>query len=205
MQSFNDDISEQTYSYDCTRLEIKLEQMKLQTTINHETQVRQQKELFWNLESKLSDLSMKIEIIQQNLFDTIKINTENLKHFIGTEYQPQVSVATSIVDDKILIMIDIKDKLEKYDQILNKIIRNQNDTRQLIKEIDTQALRKTINDNVGFLQKMNEKLKSIEDNSIPKIDQLKLYQNIQQHLSKNYFQNYSTSVLFFNLILFLIF
>ena len=187
MQSFNDDISEQTYSYDCTRLEIKLEQMKLQTTINHETQVRQQKELFWNLESKLSDLSMKIEIIQQNLFDTIKINTENLKHFIGTEYQPQVSVATPIVDDKILIMIDIKDKLEKYDQILNKIIRNQNDTRQLIKEIDTQALRKTINDNVGFLQKMNEKLKSIEDNSIPKIDQLKLYQNIQQHLSKNYF------------------
>ncbi|TMW42048.1 hypothetical protein DOY81_012871, partial [Sarcophaga bullata] len=69
------------------RFETQLELIKQQMTKNHDAQLRQQKELFENLERKLHDLSLKIEGIQEKLFDTIKFNTENLKDFIRTESQ----------------------------------------------------------------------------------------------------------------------
>ena len=152
--------------------------MKLQAAINHESQLRQQKELFGNLERKITDLATKMEGIQDKLFD-----------FIRVESQAQVRAVTPAVDDKILIMNGIKEKLKQHEQILNKIIDNQNATRQLIKEIDlenhTQILKNTMSNGLVPLQKIDDKLKAIADNTIPKIEQLKFYQDIQHQLSKN--------------------
>ncbi|TMW42049.1 hypothetical protein DOY81_012872 [Sarcophaga bullata] len=61
-------------------------------------------------------------------------------------------------------MTDIKEKLEQHEQLLNKIIKNQNDTRQLIKEIDMEnhTTENTISDNLVPLQKIDESKDDIE-------------------------------------------
>ena len=178
IQGINDDISEEIFSCDYTRFDIQLERMKLQAAINHESQLRQQKELFGNLERKITELTTKMDGIQDKLFD-----------FIKAETNAQVRAVTPAVDDKILIMNGIKEKLQQHEQILYKMIDNQNATRQLIKEIDledhTQILKNTISNSLVSLQKIDNKLKTIEGNTIPKIEQLKFYEDIQQQLSKN--------------------
>ena len=148
--------------------------MKLQMQINHETQLRQQEILFGNIERQINELSLQIAVIQEKLFDTIKINTENLKDLIRNESQPQV-----LADEKFLIITDIKEKLEQHEQLLNTIIGNQNDTRQSIKEMHMGDRTQTL--------KIDEKLKAFEDTSKPKINEMKFYQDIQQHLSKDSF------------------
>ena len=152
--------------------------MKLQAAINHESQLRQQKELFGNLERKITDLAMKMQGNHDKLFDIIRAET-----------QVQVQAITPAIDDKIVIMNGIKEKFEEHEQILNKIIDNQNATQELIKANDledhTQFLKNIISDSLVDLQEIDDKLKTIEDNTIPKIEQLKFYQGIQQQLSKN--------------------
>ncbi|TMW46103.1 hypothetical protein DOY81_008817 [Sarcophaga bullata] len=187
--SINDDISEEIFSCDYTRFETQLERMKLQAEINHDTQLRQQKELFSNLMKKINDLSLKIDEIQDKLLVTNKINTENLQEIIRHECQPRAIELAPVVDDKIVIMIQIKDKLEKHDQILNQILNNQNDNKELrkkeivIMEDYTQTLKHIVSDNIAFLKKIDKNLNTTEDNSIQKIDRLKFCQDIQQDLN----------------------
>ncbi|TMW47227.1 hypothetical protein DOY81_007691 [Sarcophaga bullata] len=182
----NDDIPEEIYSCDYTRFETQLERLKLQAAINHEMQLRQQKELFGNLERKVTDLSSKIERIQDKFFD-----------FIRAESHAQVRAVTPAGDDKIVIMNGIKEKLQQQEQILNKIIDNQYASRQLIKEIDLrdhmQILKDIMSDNFESLQRMNEKLKAIEDNAIPKI-----HLRAENRGLSNSNQSYPTSCANFN-------
>ena len=151
-------------------------------------------------------------------------------------------------DDKIIISTEIREKLKEHDNMLAKILNNQNANQELCKKIDledhTQALKNTISDKMialeridaklmniegsfmqknlsieiinnqnniynllkemnlkdltqtqnlkslisaklDLMQKIDEKVTVIVNNSVPKDDQLKFYQDIQQHLSNN--------------------
>ena len=69
IQSINDDISEEIYSCDYTRFETQLERLNLQTKINHETQLKQQKLLF----DKINELSLQIKGIEAKLLQKHEI------------------------------------------------------------------------------------------------------------------------------------
>ncbi|TMW44968.1 hypothetical protein DOY81_009951, partial [Sarcophaga bullata] len=217
-KSIVDGISEEIYSCDYTRFETQLERLNLQTKINHETQLNQQKQLF----NKIHELSLQIKGIESKLLE---------KH----ETEPQVSLVTPPAVDKILIMTEIREKLKQHDNILAKILNNQNDTQEhcekinlndhnqtdklitlekkianiesnlipknisieiinnqnniqnLLKEMNltnhTQTLKATISDQSDLMQKIDEKLTNIGNNFLPKNDQLKFYQDIQQYLN----------------------
>ena len=190
------------------------------------------------MEKKLNTLSLQIEGIQEKLLKNSEINMEDLRVLIKHETQTQVPIVTPAVDDKILILIDIKEKLKdhghkisqilsnqnKIQQVFNKIhledhtqtikntisenfsnieknfmpqnisqeiLNNQNDIKNLLKEINledyTQALKGTISHELAALQQIDEKLTNIERNSVTKSEQLKFYHDIQQYLSKKYF------------------
>ncbi|TMW41512.1 hypothetical protein DOY81_013409, partial [Sarcophaga bullata] len=158
------------------------------------------------------------------------------------ETEPQVSLVTPPPVDKILIMTEIREKLKQHDNMLAKILNNQNDTQEhcakinledhnqtdklitlekidakitniesnlipknisieiinnqnniqnLLKDINltnhTQTLKATISDKFELMQKIEEKLTNIGNNSIPKNDQLKFLS-----IPLSNYQSYST-------------
>ncbi|TMW40304.1 hypothetical protein DOY81_014615, partial [Sarcophaga bullata] len=154
-KSIGDGVTEEIYSCDYTRFETQLERLNLQTKINHETQLNHQQQLF----NKIHELSLQIKGIEAKLLE---------KH----EIEAQVSLVTPPPVDKILIMTEIREKLKQHDNVLVKILNNQNNTQELYEknnlENHTQTLKNTISDKLIGLEEIDAKITNIESNLIPK-------------------------------------
>ena len=148
-----------------------MERLKLQASVNHQAQLSQQKELFNNMQEKLNDLSLQMEGIQEKLLENNRINMEDLRVLIRHETQTRVPVVAPAVDDKIVVMIDIKEKLKDHDHKMSQILSNQNEMQQLFNKIHLE------DNNQAIKNIILEKFSNIERNFMP--------QNISQEILNN--------------------
>ncbi|TMW42521.1 hypothetical protein DOY81_012399 [Sarcophaga bullata] len=189
MQLINDDISEVLDSCDYTRFDNQLMKLQLgndilqQNMSNMQKNLDRQMDILSDLQRKVNSLPQQIESMQDKLLQNNRINMEDLKDYIRKEIQMQTTTVPP-VDDKIILITDMKEMLHKHDQILNEIKRNQDDSQTFLKvsslEKHTQSLTKTISDKLAIVPQMDVKLSKIESSTMISRNILARYRRYKQ-------------------------
>ena len=178
MQITNDDISDVIDSCDYTRFDNQL--IKLQTgndilqhnMSNIQKDLDKQRNILSDLEQTIKSLPQQIAAMQEKFIQNNRQNVEDLKDFIRKEIQMQNSLLPPPVDEKIILIAEMRETLKKHDKILEKIITTQNDSQTLLNDINlekhTQTLKNTISEKLAIMPQINAKVTAIDNKAIPR-------------------------------------
>lgn len=144
-------------SCDFSQIETQLRRLKngndmLQQKIeNIQNDIHRQKHIFNDLELKVNSLPQQLHEMQKKLIEDNRINVEELKNFITNEIRTRIP-ATNAVDDKIVLITEIKEILRDHNHILHEIKKKQINSETILKVLNV-LLNDTIVDELHAVQK----------------------------------------------------